>query len=36
MEADTDIAGGNIEVSINIIIEPGKAEIIARVRVIIK
>jgi hypothetical protein len=36
MEANTNIAGGNTKVSINIIIEPGKTEIITGVRVIIK
>jgi hypothetical protein len=36
MEANTDTVGGNTKVSINIIIEPRKTEIITRVGVIIK
>ena len=36
IEANTNIIGGNTKVFINIIIEPRKAKIIIRVRVIIK
>ena len=35
-EADTNTAGGNTEASVNIVVEPGKTEIIAGVRVIVE
>jgi len=35
-EANTNTAGGNTEASINIVVEPRKAEIVTRVGAIIK
>ena len=35
-EADTDTAGGNTEASVDVVVEPGKAEIVARVRAIVE
>jgi hypothetical protein len=36
MEANTNTAGGNTEVSVNIVVEPGKTEIVTGVGVVVE